>query len=389
MVRRAGAADLVPAGVRAILAHQSDGGAFVASPDFSQYGYCWLRDGSFTAYALDRAGEHDAAGKYHDWVESTLGTIAEMMDHAVESKRAEKDFDPRDLPPARFALDGSVVADDWPNFQIDGYGTWLWALREHLVLAGETALSHRQRETVERVARYLVTFAFEPCFDVWEMNGTDVHTSTLACVYGGLVAASSLLGDPELSARADDVAAHVRMAGRVAGRYEKSDASHEVDASALWLSIPFEVVDLDDEVFEATVAAIEHELVLDGGVRRFASDTYFGGGTWPVLTCSLGWYYARAGRRDDAVRCRDWARDHLDASGRLAEQFGGELRDREHYAEWVRTWGSPAGDLLWSHAMHVVLSVELDDALVGRRVGASTDFSQHQPTKGDRPWGTT
>jgi len=367
----------VPAGVRAILAHQSDEGAFVASPDFSQYGYCWLRDGSFTAYALDRAGEHDAAAKYHDWVESTLGSIAGMMDRAIESKRAEKDFDPRDLPPARFALDGSVVADDWPNFQIDGYGTWLWSLHEHLRLA-ETTLSSHMLDTVQRVARYLATFALEPCFDVWEMNGTDVHTSTLACVYGGLVAASSLLGDLELSARADDVADRVRISGQANGRFEKSDASHEVDASALWLSVPFEVVGSDDEAFQATVAAIEKDLVLDGGVRRFASDTYFGGGAWPVLTCSLGWYYARAGRRDDAMRCLQWTQSHVDANGCLAEQFGGELRDRSHYEQWVTTWGRPAADLLWSHAMHIVLSVELDGLTspgVNRAVASAGDYA--------------
>ena len=44
------------------------------------------------------------------------------------------------MPPARFALDGSTVADDWPNFQIDGYGTWLWALGQHLLSTGQDAV---------------------------------------------------------------------------------------------------------------------------------------------------------------------------------------------------------------------------------------------------------
>ncbi len=37
----------VPSSVGAILGLQSPDGAFIASPDFVQYHYCWLRDGSF------------------------------------------------------------------------------------------------------------------------------------------------------------------------------------------------------------------------------------------------------------------------------------------------------------------------------------------------------
>ena len=44
--------------IDAILRNQSSSGAIVASPDFAQYHFCWLRDGSFSAFALDRAGEH-------------------------------------------------------------------------------------------------------------------------------------------------------------------------------------------------------------------------------------------------------------------------------------------------------------------------------------------
>ena len=48
--------ELVATSVRAMLASQRPNGALIASPDFAQYQYCWLRDGSFIAYALDRGG---------------------------------------------------------------------------------------------------------------------------------------------------------------------------------------------------------------------------------------------------------------------------------------------------------------------------------------------
>ena len=53
------------ASVARILEHQEPNGALVASRDFANYNYCWLRDGSFIAFALDRAGEHDAAARFH------------------------------------------------------------------------------------------------------------------------------------------------------------------------------------------------------------------------------------------------------------------------------------------------------------------------------------
>jgi GH15 family glucan-1,4-alpha-glucosidase len=79
------------------------------------------------------------------------------------------------------------------------------------------------------------------------------------------------------------------------------------------------------------------------------------------LTGSLGWHYANLGDRENAERCRAWIADHIDANGQLAEQFGGEDRDVEHYHEWVLRWGPPAKDLMWSHAMYIVLSTALSD----------------------------
>jgi GH15 family glucan-1,4-alpha-glucosidase len=108
---------------------------------------------------------------------------------------------------------------------------------------------------------------------------------------------------------------------------------------------------------------VSTELDLDGGIRRYPADTYFGGGAWPVLTASLGWYLASIGELDEARRRLQWIAEKFDVEGRLGEQFGGEGRDRGKYDEWVGRWGLPARDLAWSHAMFVVLCDELDPAL--------------------------
>jgi GH15 family glucan-1,4-alpha-glucosidase len=354
---------LVATSIRAMLASQRPGGAFIASPDFSQYQYCWLRDGSFIAYALDRAGEHDSSDRFHSWCASSVDHIAPLMEAAVERAQLGKPIDPNAMPPARFSVDGLVVNDDWPNFQIDGYGTWLWSLHEHLQRSGARSLPGSLAPAVERVARYLAEIGTAPCFDVWEESGGSVHTATLGCVYAGLVAASAMLSDQNFRDRADVVRSEVLERARREGRFEKSNSSTEVDAALLWLSEPFRLCDPHERAFLETARVVSTELDLDGGIRRYPADTYFGGGAWPVLTASLGWYLASIGELDEARRRLQWIAEKFDVEGRLGEQFGGEGRDRGKYDEWVGRWGLPARDLAWSHAMFVVLCDELDPAL--------------------------
>jgi GH15 family glucan-1,4-alpha-glucosidase len=347
--------------VGSILQHQEPNGALVASRDFSQYRYCWLRDGSFMAFALDRGGEHRASERFHHWVNGAIAGISELIDAAIDSAQDGAVPDPAHMPPTRFTLDGAAEADDdWPNFQIDGYGTWLWALELHLRATGVDDVPQELRDSVTRVARYIDAFALSNCFDVWEESGNARHVSTLACIYGGLKAAERMLGGTHFLARAEAVRAAAAEGAALAGRFVKSTESDDVDASLLWLATPFGLADPEDPLFAETVRVIEERLTFDGGLRRYRQDTYFGSGAWPVLTASLGWHYAALGDHAAAQRCRDWIVDRFDEQGRLAEQYGGETRDPDHYREWVARWGTPAADLAWSHAMHVVLCTELD-----------------------------
>jgi GH15 family glucan-1,4-alpha-glucosidase len=354
--------------VDAILRNQSGNGAIIASPDFAEYGFCWLRDSSFNAYALDCAGEHEASSAFHSWVNRAVVGIARTIDDVIEAKEQGEEVGPLHMPPARFALDGTTVVDDWPNFQIDGYGTWLWSLGQHLERSGAIGVPEEYLGSVRRVARYLTTFAFTPCYDVWEENGDAVHTSTLACVYGGLIAAGQMLDDDSYVERAATVKSRLLENAAHHGYFTKSNLNDDVDASSLWLETPFGVVEPDDECFAATVDLIETRLTLDGGIRRYSTDVFFGSGAWPVLTGSLGWHYVNLGNDEAAERCRRWIAGHFYPEGRLGEQYGGDQRDPQNYEEWVARWGLPARDLTWSHAMYVVLcdAMSVRNASLGR-----------------------
>ena len=347
--------------VDSILRLQNLNGAFIASPDFAEYHYCWLRDGSFSAYALDRAGEFDASRRFHTWVNGAVEGIKDIIDGVIDRHDRGERLDPSHMPPARFALDGSTVTDDWPNFQIDGYGTWLWSLGQHLLINGQDDVPPEFSASVKRVGRYLASFALSPCYDVWEESGSALHTSTLACVYGGLTTAARLLNNVELFEQALAVKERVKLSATQLGKYAKSNENADVDASTLWLSTPFRVVEPTDQSFTRTVDSIVEQLSLAGGIRRYPTDVFFGSGAWPVLTASLGWHYLTVGDLEGARRCQAWISERFDEDGRLGEQFGGELRDAPHYREWVKRWGPPAQDLTWSHAMYVVLSFALEE----------------------------
>jgi GH15 family glucan-1,4-alpha-glucosidase len=346
--------------VARILHYQDETGAFVASPDFAQYQYCWLRDGSFIAHALDRVGALEAAGRFHEWCAGAIERVEPLIVAALGRLSAGLRVEPQAMPPARFSLGGHAVEDDWPNFQVDGYGTWLWSLQQHLQADGGRVLPSGLAPAVEITVSYLAAFGTSCCFDMWEEDGSSVHTATIGSVYAGLRSAAAMLGVEALEGQAEAVRASVLDQAREDGYFRKSDHSPDVDGALLWLGEPFKLVGLREPAFVETVERISAQLDLDGGVRRNPTDTYYGGGAWPVLTASLGWYYASVGDLAEAEGYLSWIEARIDSDGRLGEQFGGEHRDPAGYEEWARRWGPPAADLLWSHAMYIILAAELD-----------------------------
>jgi len=145
------------------------------------------------------------------------------------------------------------------------------------------------------------------------------------------------------------------------GYFYKSDHNDEVDGALAWLGEPFHVVGPDDPALTETIRRVVEELDFEGGIRRYPSDTYYGSGAWPVLTASLGWHHVAVDDLASAQDSLDWVAGHIDEHGRLAEQYGGEKRDPENYHDWARRWGPPAADLVWSHAMYIVLAKSIQD----------------------------
>lgn len=341
---------------------QSATGAYVASPSFSQYGYCWLRDGTWIAYGMDCAGQHDSAQAFYRWVCRTLERQRPRVDRLLEKKARGEPYADPDYLPTRFTLDGQVSEDDWGNFQLDGYGTWLWGLVEHVRLTGDEALWIAARPAVELTVRYLDALWPVPNYDCWEEHPDQIHISTLAALYGGLKAVQDR--DPSLvpGGLPDAIREYALRVGTAHdGHLVKYLGSDAVDANLLWTALPYRLVEVTDPCFAATLARIERDLHRPGGgVYRYAADVYYGGGEWPLLTAWLGWAYVELGRIEEARALRRWIEAQVTPTGELAEQALDHLLHPEHRVEWEARWGTNACPLLWSHAMYLILEALLE-----------------------------
>ena len=343
---------------------QSPNGAIPASTVHEVYRYGWLRDGSWCAYAMDRGGRPDASARWHHWVAETLLRHEHRVDEALNAVAAGT-VDGRVMMPARFTLAGEEEpvdpTEEWPNFQTDCYGFWLWAAVDHVRRNGG-----RVDSTVERamrlVVRYLMGAGETPCYDCWEEYPGLLHTSSLAAVSAGLRDAGELLGDAAASGYAEVI--RQRLLGEefiLAGGFVRSAGGDtRVDGSLLWLGVPFGLVPLESDVFRVTVKRVREELrAPGGGVRRYLGDSFYGGSQWILLAASLGRVALAEGKVDEARELLTWIQGTATSEGFLPEQVAADVYSPHMLAFWRQRWGATATPLLWSHAMHLVLLKEL------------------------------
>ncbi len=345
---------LVQHSIELIRQHQSPSGAYIASPNFKTYHYAWFRDGTFVAYAMDVVGAHDSAEKFYDWSAQTVLRHADAA-RAVMNKAARGEaLVPNEGLHTRYTLDGEIGSEDWANFQLDGFGTWLWGAVHHLQKT-ENANATRWRDALALVAEYVAALWQLPNYDCWEEFGDRVHISTLAALYGGMRAYAEWSGDTKYERVARDIRAFVLAQGVRDGHLIKFIGNENVDAALIGAAVPYGLLALDDARTIATIQKIERDLAQHIGVHRYAADVYYGGGEWILLTAWLGWYHARAGNQERARACLEWASAQAGADLDLPEQVPLHLNAPAEYAPWVARWGKIAKPLLWSHAKFLIL----------------------------------
>lgn len=368
-----------------ILKNQDQSGAYIACPNFPTYHYCWLRDGSFVAYSMDRTGHSDSAAKFYRWVGQVIRRYTDKVTVLEEQIRSGVKPDTRGILNTRFTLEGieEGAESGWGNFQIDGYGTWLWGLAEHVKLSGDRELLAELIEPIQTTLRYLKLVWQMPNYDCWEEHPEYLHPYSLATTYGGLAAVAEmqvqgLLPSIPFEARrlADEVKLFIDQHAVCDGRFSKHLlpaekgrsvaplAASGVDASLLGLTLPYGTYELDHPYIIETVQSIEKDLHYpQGGIYRYKEDVYYGGGEWILLSAWLGWYYALSGRQEKAGAFLHWIESVASQTGDLPEQVNEHPLAPQELPVWKKRWGPVASPLLWSHAMYLILYQTLKDSI--------------------------
>ena len=372
--------------------HQAPTGAYVASPGYDSYGYCWLRDGAFIAASMDSHGHHSGAEAFHRWAARTIELHAHKVDRLEEeaeealhgTSNALQPLDDRYVLHTRFTVDGREGDASWGNFQLDGYGFWLTSVATHLTTSG--ADPEPYLAAIDVVRRYLTLSWDRPCFDSWEEYPTRRHTTTWAAIAKGLLASNEVNDDAAVPALSQEIAGRLTDDAEPSGTLPKfvvdppggqvsanvprpSDpdgfavAGHErigqaleagaIDGSALLVLGDFGPFPKNHQVVMETLRTIESDLVVGGGVHRYLEDEYYGGGLWIVLAGALACVQA-VHDPDRANLVLDWIEDQADASGHFPEQVATHLRKPESLDPWIDRWGASARPLLWSHAMYLL-----------------------------------
>lgn len=341
--------------IQVILENQHLSGAYLASPNFDTYRYCWFRDGAYIANGMKQADEYTSAEKFHDWAAETILSQQEVIQSARQKIAQGEKLSQADFLHTRYTLDGKIAEkEDWPNFQSDGFGTWLWSLSNYVRSKG-LRCKPIWSEAAELVGQYLTSVWRVPCYDLWEEFPEQQHTYTLAAIYGGLRSIEGLVG---LSFKnvAGEILQFILTHCQHEGVFVKAVGRKDVDASLVALAIPYGVVEPGSELMRNTVKRIEKDLVRDYGTHRYATDTYYGGGQWLLLSAWLGCYHARLGEVEEANAYLNWLMTQSDQTGQMPEQVPLQLNQPSFYPQWLERWGEIAKPLLWSHASFLSLA---------------------------------
>jgi GH15 family glucan-1,4-alpha-glucosidase len=280
------------------------------------YRYCWVRDATYTLYALVLTGYREEAAAWVDWlVRAVAGTPSQvniMYGLAGERRLPELELDW--LPGYEGSRPVRVGNAAWDQLQLDIFGE----LMDTAWLAYKSGLpiSPTSWNVFRTMMGHLEQIWQEPDEGIWEMRGGRRHfTHSKVMAWVAFDRAVKIARKAGLEAPIDAWATQRdRIHAEVCARGyhpEKQSFTQEyggeaLDASLLMLPL-VGFLPIDDPRVTGTVAAIERELLVDGLVLRYdtrRTDDGLEPGEGVFLPCSF-WLvdaYALQGRQAEARR---------------------------------------------------------------------------------------
>jgi GH15 family glucan-1,4-alpha-glucosidase len=299
------------------------------------YRYCWLRDATLTLFALMNAGYYDEAKAWRMWLERAVAGDASqlriMYGLAGEQRLEEWEIDHlsgyEGSKPVRI---GNAASN---QLQLDVYGQVMSALHYARLggLDDDDAIWPFQLKMLE----YLETIWHSPDQSIWESrDGPKQFTFSKIMVWTAFdravrSAEKFKLEGPVMKWRALCDVIHEQVCERGFDKernaFVQSYGSNALDASLLLMPL-IGFLPADDPRVIGTVAAIEHELVVDGFVLRYSSAETTDGlppGEGVFLACSF-WLVDNLrlqGRLDEAKKLFERLLEVANDVGLLAEEY--------------------------------------------------------------------
>jgi GH15 family glucan-1,4-alpha-glucosidase len=299
------------------------------------YRYCWLRDATFTLYALMDAGYTDEARAWREWLlRAAAGAPAQL--HQMYGLRGERRLPEMELgwlPGYEGSRPVRVGNGAHQQRQLDVFGE----LMDALYRAGRAGLPAAPQSWNLQVAviEYLTTIWTEPDHGIWEVRGPPrqfTHSKMMAWVaLDRAIKSIEQLGFEgpldRWRALREEIHHQVCTRGfdRQRGAFVQYYGSDRLDASLLMMPL-VGFLPIADPRVRGTVEAVERELMEDGFVRRYASDSEVDGlppgeGTFLLCTFWLADDLALLGRRRDAEHLFEQVLSVRNDLGLLSESY--------------------------------------------------------------------
>jgi GH15 family glucan-1,4-alpha-glucosidase len=299
------------------------------------YRYCWVRDATFTLYALMLAGYTAEACAWREWLlRAVAGKPSQlniMYGLAGERRLTELELDW--LPGYESSSPVRIGNAACLQFQLDVYGELMDAL--HLARRGGLEPDENAWRVERALTQYLESVWSEPDNGIWEMRGPKrhfTHSKVMAWVaLDRMVKAVERFGlqGPVERWRSLRATIHEEVCRNGFDRKRNSFVQYyggaELDASLLMIPLVGFLPASDPRV-SGTVAAIERDLMADGFVLRYRTHPDVDGlppGEAPFLACTfwLADNFALLGRREDGLRLFERLLALRNDVGLLAEEY--------------------------------------------------------------------
>jgi GH15 family glucan-1,4-alpha-glucosidase len=362
------------------LMQDSEHGSIIAAPTFGlpehtggernwDYRYAWLRDASFTLYAMMRLGYVEEAQQFQTWLGSLLNYDSEqgplqvlygidgrheIPEEILDHLRGYMDSRPVRIGNAAFS-----------QLQLDIYGEMMDAA--YLANKYGEATSHDGWLSMKRILEWLSKNWKRPDEGIWEVRGgrNNFLHSRLMCWVAfdraiRLADKRSLAGPVDWmiatrDAIADDI--HNNFWSEERKSFVQRQGSTDLDAAVLLMPL-MRFISPRDPRWIATLKAIEEELTVDTLVYRYRTESGLDGlaGTEGAFTACSFWFIeclARSGELHKARLLFEKMLGYANHVGLYSEELG---RSGQHLGNYPQAL---------THLALISAATYLDRALSG------------------------